>query len=156
MTDPLLETLEELASQLTGEAAAAVEARDGRRVREAGQLLEELEGLRNRYDALAAKVRDLEARSLGGHRSGAETDADRPCYCPRGARQRCSPDDETHDVRGRRLCCPYDEKRMAEFYEVAWSPSWRATPGRRAAMRKRLKGELEEIAQRAADTRGAW
>lgn len=42
---------------------------------------------------------------------------------------------------------------MAEFYGVWWSPGWEATSGRRSAMRKRLEGTLEEIAQRAADSR---
>jgi hypothetical protein len=75
------------------------------------------------------------------------------CYCPPDAPKRCSPKDRTHDVKGRLLCCPYDNKGMAAFYRVSYQPGWEATPGRRAAMRKRLDGTLEEIAQRAADTR---
>src|SRR3712207_3488485 len=74
------------------------------------------------------------------------------CYCPADAPIRCSPTDALHDARGRRLCCPYDEIRMAAFYSVPPS-RWIPTTGRRAAMRKRRQGTLEEIAQRAADTR---
>jgi hypothetical protein len=47
-----------------------------------------------------------------------------------------------------------DASAMAAYYGIA-SEHAVATPGRRAAMRKRLKGTLEEIAQRAADTRRA-
>jgi hypothetical protein len=42
---------------------------------------------------------------------------------------------------------------MAGFYGIA--ERLVATSGRRAAMRKRRKGTLEEIAQRAAETRHA-
>jgi hypothetical protein len=78
-----------------------------------------------------------------------------PCYCPPGADVRCSPDDETHDIHGRELCCPYDNRAMAEFYGWEYTPGWEATPGIRAAMRKRRQafGRLEEIAQKAADNR---
>jgi hypothetical protein len=41
---------------------------------------------------------------------------------------------------------------MAAYYRVPFA-EWHPTSGRRAAMRKRLQGTLEEIAQRAADTR---
>ncbi len=41
---------------------------------------------------------------------------------------------------------------MAVYYGVTWS-KWQPTSGRRAAMRKRLQGTLEAIAQRAADAR---
>jgi hypothetical protein len=42
---------------------------------------------------------------------------------------------------------------MAAFYGIPWSAGWEPSSGQRAAMRKRLMGTLEEIAQRAADTR---
>jgi hypothetical protein len=42
---------------------------------------------------------------------------------------------------------------MAAYYGVAFSSGWSASSGRRAAMRKRRKGTLEEIAQRADATR---
>jgi len=71
------------------------------------------------------------------------------CQCPPNASIRCSPADQTSDARGKRLCCPYDEEGMALYYGVANA----STAGRRAAMRKRLQGALEDIAQRAADTR---
>jgi hypothetical protein len=41
---------------------------------------------------------------------------------------------------------------MAAYYGIRFS-RWVPSPGRRAAMRKRLEGTLEDIAQRAADTR---
>jgi hypothetical protein len=75
-----------------------------------------------------------------------------PCSCPADLPRRCSASDQTHDARGRPLCCPYDERAMAAFYCVPYS-DWTPSSGRRAAMRKRLEGTLEEIAQRAADTR---
>ena len=43
---------------------------------------------------------------------------------------------------------------MAAFYRTPYS-RWTPSSGKRAAMRKRLKGTLEEIAQRVADTRAA-
>jgi hypothetical protein len=42
---------------------------------------------------------------------------------------------------------------MAAFYRLAEKDA--GSPGLRSAMRKRLKGTLEEIAQRAAETRRA-
>jgi hypothetical protein len=57
------------------------------------------------------------------------------------------------DPKGRPLCCPYDDDGMASYYGLPASVG-AGTPGRRAAMRKRLSGTLEEIAQRAAATRG--
>ena len=74
------------------------------------------------------------------------------CFCPADLPRRCSASDQTRDQRGRALCCPYDEKGMAAFYRIPYS-GWTPSSGRRAAMRKRLEGTLEEIAQRAADTR---
>jgi len=42
---------------------------------------------------------------------------------------------------------------MAAFYREPYHASWEATSGKRAAMRKRRMGMLEEIAQRAAENR---
>jgi|KBSMisStandDraft_5_1062788.scaffolds.fasta_scaffold2842242_2 hypothetical protein len=75
------------------------------------------------------------------------------CLCPPEAQYRCSPNDKTHDIHGRELCCPYDNQAMAAFYQKAYCATWEATPGMRAAMRKRRMGTLEEIAQKAADNR---
>ena len=75
------------------------------------------------------------------------------CLCPPGARHRCSPRDKTHDVHGHELCCPDDSRAMAAFYREPYYASWEATSGKRAAMRKRRMGTLEEIAQRAAENR---
>ena len=75
------------------------------------------------------------------------------CFCPPDAKYRCSSDDKTHDVHGRELCCPYDNRAMAAFYRKPYYASWEANPGLRAAMRKRRMGTLEEIAQKAADSR---
>lgn len=77
------------------------------------------------------------------------------CRCPPSAAKRCGPDDEILDLRGRQLCCPHDEIGMARYYgetltQYCGRPS---NDGRKAAMRKRRAGVLEEIAQRAADTR---
>ena len=74
------------------------------------------------------------------------------CFCPPDAPRGCAASDQTHDPHGRPLCCPYDERAMAAFYRVPYA-DWKPGSGRRAAMRKRLQGTLEEIAQRAADTR---
>ena len=74
------------------------------------------------------------------------------CYCPEDAPKRCSPSDQEKDSRDRQLCCPYDERAMAAYYRFPFS-QWKGTSGRRAAMRKRRLGTLEEIAQRAATTR---
>ena len=79
------------------------------------------------------------------------TPASMPCFCPPSARKPCAPDDRVRDVKGRQLCCPYDDPGMAAFYGVPASEV--RTSGRRAAMSKRRKGTLEEIAQRAADAR---
>jgi hypothetical protein len=76
------------------------------------------------------------------------------CCCPLDAPNRCLPTDHARDSRGRQLCCPYDDDAMAVFYGIS-RPGWTATPGRRAAMRKRRRGTIEEIAQRAASTRHA-
>ncbi len=43
---------------------------------------------------------------------------------------------------------------MAAFYRVAYRSGWEASSGRRAALRKWLMGTLEEIAPKAAETRG--
>lgn len=75
------------------------------------------------------------------------------CDCPQSVAEPCSPNDHARDSKGRQLCCPYDERAMAAFYGIAFSAGWQASPGRRAAMRKRRAGTLEEIAQRAAATR---
>lgn len=75
-----------------------------------------------------------------------------PCFCPPDIPRPCGPGDQTHDVRGRPLCCPFDERAMAAFYGIPY-PHWTPSSGRRAAMRKRLEGTLEAIAQRAADSR---
>lgn len=74
------------------------------------------------------------------------------CHCPPDAPKRCAPTDHKRDTSGRPLCCPYDNAAMAAYYGVS-KPEWVATAGRRAAMRKRLRGDIEDIAQRAADTR---
>lgn len=77
------------------------------------------------------------------------------CLCPPSSAKRCGPDDELVDAKGRSLCCPHDDERMAGFYGETLE-TYRArssNDGRKAAMRKRRAGVLEEIAQRAADTR---
>jgi hypothetical protein len=92
------------------------------------------------------------ARSQVGEGDTSHPQLNRPCYCPLDSPKRCSPKDQTHDRYGRRLCCPYDEPAMAAFYRIPLT-RWTPSSGRRAAMRKRLEGTLEDIAQRAADTR---
>lgn len=77
------------------------------------------------------------------------------CFCPPSADKRCRPDDELVDSKGRALCCPHDDERMAAFYGESVA-EYRARPsndGRKSAMRKRLSGVIEEIAQRAAESR---
>lgn len=74
------------------------------------------------------------------------------CICPETVSKPCSPGDHQRDPKGRPLCCPYDEPAMAAFYGVPYS-RWVPSSGRRAAMRKRREGTLEEIAERAAATR---
>lgn len=78
------------------------------------------------------------------------------CYCPPDVEHRCLPTDQTH-YRGRRLCCPFDDEGMAVWYRESLA-TYRKQPskvldGRKSAMRKRLWGTTDDIAQRAADTR---
>jgi hypothetical protein len=80
------------------------------------------------------------------------------CMCPssRRGRDRCQGDDQTHDPDGVPLCCPFDDRGMAAYYREPldrWSEPAYPKSGKRSAMRKRLHGDLEEIAQRAADSR---
>jgi hypothetical protein len=81
------------------------------------------------------------------------------CFCPPDSEHRCSTADQTH-YRGRRLCCPYDEAAMAAWYKESLATyqahSSKVLDGRKSAMRKRLWGTTDEIAQRAADTRRGY
>lgn len=73
-----------------------------------------------------------------------------PCSCPPTASKRCTSEDVAFDDEGRSLCCPYDDEAMARYFGIDVGD---VRAGRRSSMRKRLDGELNQIAQRAADTR---